>query len=256
MPTERWKRIWEDKGAGGLGEEVRDGDEALTRLLVLNGYLTSTAQVTPDVWRAYVQAIAGRMGIRAGDRLFEVGCGSGAFLHPFRAMGCVTDGLDYSAGLVDVARQVLPGGRFEVAEGRDVDPRETYDIVLSQGAFLYFPDLGYAEEVLSRMVDKALRGVAVLDVSDAAHQEEALALRRASYAPGEYDQRYAGLEHLYFERSWFEGFAGRRGLSCRVEPQFLPGYLSARYRFNVYLSKERAQTSNDDRAGSRRSSQP
>ncbi len=236
MSGVRWREVWAAKGEGGPSEEV-SGDAALARLLEMNGYGTSTAQVTTDGWRAYVAAIAERMEIRASHRLFEVGCGAGAFLHPLRAMGCVTDGIDYAPGLVDTARRALPGGRFSAGEANDIDPRETYDFVLSQGVFLYFPDLGYAREVLDRMIDKATRGVAVLDVSDAARKEEAITLRRQSYPPGEYDRRYAGLEHLYIDRSWFYARAAERGLSCRVEQQFLPGYLSAQYRYNVYLQR-------------------
>lgn len=237
MTISRWKQIWENNGKVALGPEARDEDTILNRLLVLNGYNNSTSQVTLDGWRGYARMIAGRVGIRSGDRLFEVGCGAGAFLYPFHEMGYTTDGIDYSAALVEVARKALPGARIDVGDALTIDPGEAYDIVLSQGVFLYFSDQGYAEQVLSRMVEKSRRGVAVLDVSDAALESEALALRRASYDPGEYDRRYAGLEHLYFERAWFEGFAESRGLTCVIESQSMPGYLSAKYRFNVFLSK-------------------
>lgn len=170
MPSDRWERIWQEKGTGGPGTVQLAGDAALLRALGLGGYLTNTAQVTPDAWSAYVQAIAREMALRPGDRVFEVGCGAGAFLMPLRAFGCATNGVDYSPGLVAAARQALPGGQFEVGEARKVDTAEKYDVVLSNGVFLYFPDFDYAAEVLDRMVRKSLRYTAVLDVSDAARK--------------------------------------------------------------------------------------
>ncbi len=74
-------------------------------------------------------------------------------------------------------------------------------------------------------------------MNDAACQADSLHLRRQSYAPGEYDRRYAGLDQLYFERSWFTEIAARHGLACRIEPQCLGNYLNGQYRFNVFLTK-------------------
>ncbi len=159
MSNASWKQIWSGKGADFAAAAGEHEDETLAKLLRLNGYFTNTAQITLADWHAYIAAIGARMGLSPGDRLFEVGCGSGAFLYPFRRMGHVTDGIDYGAGLVEAARAVLPGCRIDVGEARDIDPREPYEIVASNGVFLYFGDHAYARHVLEKMIAKSTRAV-------------------------------------------------------------------------------------------------
>jgi SAM-dependent methyltransferase len=236
MSSPGWKEIWNGKRSA-TPAPARDEDAILSELLTLNGYNTPTASVAAGTWRSHVVDLATRHGLLPTDRVFEVGCGAGAFLYPLSRIGCATDGIDYSESLVAAARRYLPASRFTVGEARDIDPAEKYDIVLSSGVFLYFADEAYALEVMRKMVDKCVRGAWILDVNDADMQEEALAIRRASYPPGEYDRAYAGLQQLYLAKSWFREFAADHGLGCRIEPQTLAGYVSAKYRYHVYLTK-------------------
>jgi cyclopropane fatty-acyl-phospholipid synthase-like methyltransferase len=236
MSNPRWKRIWNDKRAA-LAAPARDEDAVLAELLALNGYDTPTGSVAPETWRRHIVEIATRHGLREGDRIFEVGCGAGAFLYPLARLGFVTDGIDYSESLVGAARHHLPRSRFSVGEAIDIDPDDKYELVVSCGVFFYFGDADYAMEVTRRMVEKSTRATWILDVNDADKEDEALSLRRASYPPGEYDRVYAGLQQLYLAKSWFRGFAADNDLACVIEPQSLDGYVSNHYRYNVYLTK-------------------
>ncbi len=236
MPTHGWKEIWTRKRSTSEPDEG-DEDAVLAELLTLDGYNTPTGSVAPAVWRRNVLDLAARHGLAPGDRIFEVGCGAGAFLYPLARLGLVTAGIDYSESHIAAARRYLPGSRLEVAEAIALDASERYDVVASCGVFFYFSDRDYAREVLGKMVDKSTRGVWVLDVNDADREEEALAIRRAAYPPGEYDRAYADLPQLYLARAWFQAFADERGLACTFEPQTLPGYLSARYRYHAFLKK-------------------
>jgi hypothetical protein len=53
----------------------------------------------------------------------------------------------------------------------------SYDFVISNGVFHYFPDLDYAGQVLGRMIAKARRTVAIIKVSDLSRRDEAERVR-------------------------------------------------------------------------------
>ena len=236
MSEQSWRSIWGAK-RGTEGEVTADDEHTLVELLTLNGYHTPTATVAPSTWREHVLSLAERHELRPGMRIFEVGCGAGAFLYPLARAGFVTDGLDFAPGLVAAARRALPEAQLKVAEASALETTPTYDLVVANGVFLYFPSAAYAADVLHKMLAKSSRRVWVLDVNDADLMDEALAIRRASYPPGEYDRAYAGLEQLYLSRAWFEAFAAEHRLTCTFEPQTLPGYVSAHYRYHVFLSR-------------------
>jgi len=237
MSNESWKAIWNGKSSEPPESPAAEHEAIVAELLRLDGYHTPTATVAAVTWIAHVQRLARARRLTAGERLFEVGCGAGAFLWPLAQMGVVTDGIDYSASLVEVARRHFRTARIQVGEAADIDTSERYDVVVSNGVFPYFADAEYARTVTSKMLDKCLREVWILDVNDAARKDEALAIRRASYPPGEYDRRYAGLEQLYLEQEWFRDIARTRGLDCTIESQPLHDYVSALYRFNVYFAR-------------------
>jgi hypothetical protein len=86
------------------------------------------------------------------------------------------------------------------------------------------------------MMNKSRKAVAVLDVSDAARRDDLESLRRGSLPDGEYEQRYRGLDHLYYDRVWFEESARATGARAEVFEQDIPTYETRGLRFNVLLS--------------------
>jgi hypothetical protein len=105
----------------------------------------------------------------------------------------------------------------------------------ARGVFLYFPSLDYSREVLDRMVQKARHGVMILDVPDLAKRDEAMALRRRMAGEEVYAQKYEGLNHLYFDKAWFETNLAALGVRrMRIEDQQIQGYANSTYRFNVF----------------------
>lgn len=228
MGNSAWHQVWRNRsvGAGTLG---------LPDLMAADGF-DQLGAVDEASWRGYVTGCADRLGLRPGDSVFEVGCGAGAFLLPLAEAGCSVTGLDYSPELVAAARTALPGADIAVGEARDLDLAGGYDVVVSNGVFLYFPDLTYAATVLSRMVAGARRGVAVLDVPDRGRQEQALRQRRAQLGEQTYQRRYSGLDHLYFDRAWFDAIMGPSWVVQTCD-QELGGYFNAAHRFNVFAAR-------------------
>lgn len=224
-----WKDIWEARRL----DPTRGS--TLAALMAADGLDTGYGNVTEDAWRGFVERTADRMGIEPGARVFEVGCGAGAFLHPLHERGCRVAGLDASATLIGYARGAMPAGSFTHAEALALDPGERHDFVISCGVFLYFPSLDYARAVVTRMVAAASRGVAILEVGDKAKEAHAAALRRGTMGLAEYEERYRGLDHLYLDKEWLRALLADLGATeIEIEDQDIAGYANSSYRFNAF----------------------
>jgi SAM-dependent methyltransferase len=223
-----WREIWDRRQ---LDPSLAS---PLAQLMAADGMNTGFCGVTEDAWRGFVRQIAAELEIGPGTSIFEVGCGAGAFLYGLYENGCSVAGIDLSDALVSFATRAMPRGRFAVGEATSVDPADPYDIVVSCGVFLYFPSLEYARTVITRMAAKARRAVAILDVPDLARREQALVFRRGTLGEAEYQEKYRGLDHLYYDRNWVEELLRGCGvLRTRIEDQAIPGYGGGAYRFNV-----------------------
>jgi SAM-dependent methyltransferase len=229
----QWQKIWE----GRRGEEVgRTGVLTLSDLVVADGFDSACGHISADAWEAFVTRIYADMRLLAGDSLFDVGCGSGAFLYPAYRSGVSVSGLDYSEALVELARRIMPEGDFDVCEATAIDTSDAVDVVLSCSVFMYFDSLQYARKVIEAMSTKARRAVAILDVPDAATARAALAHRQETLGGSRaYAERYEGLDHQAYDREWVVQILHESGLvDITVESQDILGYENGRFRFNAY----------------------
>ena len=147
-------------------------------------------------------------------------------------------GLDYSAALIEIANEAMSDMSFKVMEAIEVEVEDKFDIVLSNSVFQYFASLDYAKSVLSRMIEKANKKVIILDVNDKAKQEKALSLRKGALSNEEYENKYAGLDHLFYEKNWFQEVASVYNRNIEIFDQDIEGYLNSSFRFNVIFSKK------------------
>ncbi|MEZ5169541.1 MAG: methyltransferase domain-containing protein [Acidimicrobiia bacterium] len=90
---------------------------------------------------AEVDVLMDALGLSAGDRLLDAGCGPGRHALEFARRGIEVLGLDISAEFIRMARaaavdEALPAG-FEIEDLRDLERREAFDAVvcLCQGGF-------------------------------------------------------------------------------------------------------------------------
>ena len=209
-------------------------DDVLRGLMSLAGYDSATSSLAPETHLVQVNHILEKLAIRPADTVYEVGCGAGAMLYSLRPACAAVGGIDFADSLIAVARKVLDSADLTVGEaiGMPVEPR--YDVVLSNGVFLYFPDEAYAGRVVRAMVGKARRAVAVLDVNDLALKAEFEAVRRARQ--GGSATAYADLRQLYLDRDFFRALAAELGWTCEVHDSVMTNSANGKYRFNALLS--------------------
>jgi ubiquinone/menaquinone biosynthesis C-methylase UbiE len=106
-------------------------------------------------WRAYVhastEATLGRLSLRPGARVLDVGCGTGVLLARLlqRQPDARVAGVDLSAGMLAEARRRLPEGvPLLVADAEGVPFADgSFDAVVSASSFHFWPrpDRGLAE---------------------------------------------------------------------------------------------------------------
>lgn len=229
--TTRWKDVWAARTLDA-GKASR-----LEQLMAADGLDTGFGSVSEAAWRAFVVRTAASLGLVKGSRVFEVGCGAGGFLYPLYEAGCVVGGLDQSEALIGYASAAMPEGQWTQGDASVLEPSEAWDVVLACGVFMYFPDPGYARGVIARMAAKATRAIAILDVPDVARREDAMAFRRGSMGEAEYEAKYRGLDHLFYDRSWMKRVLIEVGATdVRIEDQQVSGYQNARFRFNAFAT--------------------
>lgn len=225
-----WKTIWNKRGGP-------DATLTLAGLVAADGFDEGAGRIAVEEWERYVERVADWLKLAPGDSVFDVGCGAGAFVFPYYEAGHVVGGIDYSDGLVAVAGRAMPGMDFSAHEARDLDVSPVYDVVVSNGAFHYFPDLAYAEDVVVKMIRKARKSVGILEVPNADLRDESEASRAAALPPGEYEKKYRDLGHLYYSKRWIEEVGVRHGCRAQILDQQINGYGNNRFRFNALLHK-------------------
>lgn len=227
--SNNWKSIWQSRA---IDKEKID----LSELIRLNGWDSPTGKISIDKWLVYVEQMSRHIGIGKGDTIFEIGCGSGAFLYLFYNKGHEVFGIDYSKALISVAKSIMPRGSFNSIDAIDVETENQFDIVVSNGVFIYFPDLSYAKNVLRKMLQIAKKKVAVLEVNDQNKRGLWMKNRISSLGEEEYRKKYDGLDHLFFTREFFEELAEEYAWDVRFVNTEENIYPAAIYRFGAIFS--------------------
>lgn len=88
------------------------------------------------------EAAIERVGIRPGQRVLEVGCGSGVFLQAAAGRGADVVGLDASEALIELARGRVPSAELRVGDLQFLpwDDRE-FDVVAGFNSFFFAADM-------------------------------------------------------------------------------------------------------------------
>lgn len=229
---DKWKEIWNKRVI------PQEGKSLIEKLMRADGYDSGAGFLEEVHFRSFVHTICSKLHISLEDTVYEVGCGSGAFLFCLYEKGHIVAGLDYSDVLIKMARKAMPEMELLVAEAIELETFSKYDFIFSNGVFHYFPDLSYAGMVIEKMFNKANKTIAILDVPDIASKEESEKARQGALGKEEYLEKYDGLAHTYYSKDWFSKVLNSKNYrSMEIFNQNIEEYGNNDYRFNVVINK-------------------
>ena len=85
---------------------------------------------------------------RPGERILDLGCGTGHLTGKIAGMGAAVVGVDSEPAMIEQARRNYPGTRFELGDARKLGFERSFDAVFSNAALHWIPE---AEEVVARV---------------------------------------------------------------------------------------------------------
>lgn len=97
---------------------------------------------------------------KSGERILDLGCGTGHLTSQIAATGAMVTGVDASADMVREAREKYPDLRFEVADARNLQLAETFDAVFSNATLHWVHEAGLAAAGIARHLKPGGRFVA------------------------------------------------------------------------------------------------
>ena len=229
-----WQRIWKKRSSFDALEGT-----ILERLIAIDGFDTPLGLMKENDWKAYSKLFAHRAGVLRSDSLFEIGCGAGAFLYPFYESGHAVSGIDYSQELIQIAQSIMPTRRdFLIAMEASSCPIEPFsDVLIANHVIHYFPSNVYAMQVVDIMLRKATRVVILSGVPDIELKQQSEQARRGLLTHEEYEEKYRGLEILYYDKSQFSRMAADHGYSASFFEHEMPGFAQNKYRFDCVMKK-------------------
>jgi trans-aconitate methyltransferase len=75
-----------------------------------------------------------------GERILDLGCGTGHLTNQIAAAGAEVVGVDKSQSMIEEARRLYPNLRFEIADAADLHSDQPFDAVFSNAAIHWMKD--------------------------------------------------------------------------------------------------------------------
>jgi len=89
----------------------------------------------------------------AGERILDLGCGTGHLTNRIAQSGAQIIGLDKSSTMIAEARRLYPNIRFEIGDGTDFELDQDFDAVFSNAAIHWMKD----QAAVARCIWRALK---------------------------------------------------------------------------------------------------
>ncbi|WP_269615883.1 class I SAM-dependent methyltransferase [Prochlorococcus marinus] len=228
-----WKDIWSKKAIKS------DKEIKLSDLIKLNGFDTGVGSYSEKNWMMMVEDCIKKIKVENESCIFEIGCGSGAFLYAASKLKKIQcQGIDYSESLIEIAKKVIPNGKFQVLEAIDTEIKEeSIDAVISHSVFQYFPNLNYAFKVIQKIIPSIKKGgsICLMDLNDVEKKEIYHKDRSLNYESSlQYEEAFKGLDHLFFSKRKLEDYLRKLGLNeISTFKHAYKNYGNSKYRFNI-----------------------
>lgn len=104
------------------------------------------------VWK-HGQDVIELLAPKPGERILDLGCGTGHLTNQIAQAGSEVVGIDRSTTMIDEARRLYPNLRFEIAEGADFHFEQPFDAVFSNAAIHWMKD----QQSVARCIWDALK---------------------------------------------------------------------------------------------------
>lgn len=230
----KWKEIWEKKS--------RLNSIVLECLIKADGFDSFAGDNSVNHWREYIRQLFKIVAIEPNHSIFDVGCGSGAFLYEHHLSGGVVGGIDYSSHLIGIAQGFMPFSDFTFGDAREVNATPKYDVVTSHSVFQYFDDCDMAEAVINCMIEKSNKTIAILDINDERlagiyHEKRIENFKVRGLTEIDYWDKYNDLKFMFYSKEFFEAIGHKNNLHVSILPQNNPNNWNAEMRFNVVFNK-------------------
>jgi SAM-dependent methyltransferase len=230
-----WKHSWNSKS-------IDLKDIGLSELIKLDGFDTGLSSYTEYEWMEMVEDAAIKSDLKNADTILEVGCGSGAFLYCLSSgRDLIVHGFDYSKPLIDVAKRQIPHGKFFVSEANTYSYKPNfYDKIYSHAVFFYFENYEYALTCIKKCYQSLKKGgtLCLMDLNDLTTQADYFRYRQSAFGDAkEYEKRYKGLSHLFFDKDLLINDIVALGFSevHTFDHKIVNG--CAKFRFNLLAKK-------------------
>lgn len=213
---------------------------SLIDLIKVDGFHGACGSHTETSFREVVDQVAKKFQITDVYKVFEVGCGAGAFLRALETEYCPNvGGVDFSKELIEIAKSSIHAslGLYHEEASYKLNVMDV-DICVAHSVFHYFPDNNYASQVMRNMASYLKPeggekcGIAILDVRDMDKSKEYEIFRSGTDS----HTTLSEIGHTMFTKSFFRDFLRNLGFT-RIEIEdgsFSEQYGNSAYSFNVY----------------------
>ncbi|WP_127589537.1 class I SAM-dependent methyltransferase [Paenibacillus lautus] len=89
---------------------------------------------------AYGKGVVELLAPQPGERILDLGCGTGDLAYEISVSGAYVTGMDYSAEMIERAKSKYPGLSFLAGDGENFETETPYDAVFSNAALHWMKD--------------------------------------------------------------------------------------------------------------------
>lgn len=207
----------------------------------MNGFDHAAGKLNEEQVNFLVEQIRHVLNPTDKDLLLEAGCGAGMLISGLSTCVRRIVGVDYAVNMIKRCKKIFPLVELAVAEVRSLPFKEnTFDKIVCFSVFQYFPNLKYAEDVLTEFFRVCKPGgrVFIDDIPDEEKKLECLEYRRKVSQKLEWRSSIKeDLQHQWYKKDFFNFYLSKMEIRPNISQQDIPGYRNSPYRFNVVFEK-------------------
>lgn len=240
----KWKDIWERRTDNFSTIDMTDKNSVFLELKRINGFDVIEGGIPYPALIKQHEDIIGRLS--RGNKLesiFEVGCGCGANIYLLWKDGCRIGGIDYSSKQIEIAKKVFSDSQQHTIkelicdEALNLPTDIEYDAIFANSVFSYFPNEGYAERVLDKMLLKTKFSIGLIDIHNVEKKNQFEEYRRKTLE--NYEIKYKGLKKFFYSKEFFVEWSRKNGCEIEFFDSDVENYWNNQFVFDVYIYKMR-----------------